>query len=327
MNKPRFLLTCVSLIFPIFVFAQFNEDNAPVSIDEYDASADYVPQRQIRLIALAAPMNGGEWMATKARGLQKDYTAQDILEIIEDLKPDCLERFITAYHDADKLVPVREGCPPMTVLEFLNAAMRAGAPGCDIVPKLNLMWLASERGTRLFWDSAQKLYDMPLERPIRNINLDCWDHYCKDIHTTPEERHAMFRRLREIGYEEIGMNFTGLPSVNDPEIDYADFNISKQNWKVNVQTVKMLRSYPNIKDIYLYIDYPGPTIMFMELDPDERARIFYEEIFPYQRKYNIHYVYAIIQDFWCASEVSTTPDGPYHGKTMYDITKELLNRP
>lgn len=290
-------------------------------------AGEYRPQKQIRLIALAAPLKGGEWMPVKARGLKKDYTAQDVLEIIRDLKPTCLERFITGYHDPGRLVPVREGFPPMTTLEFLNEAILAGDDGCEIVPKLNLQWLGYERGIKLFWESAEKLRTLNLVRPITNINLDCWDHYCNTIHTTPEERHAMFARLRELGYEKIGVNFTGLLGVNDPEIDYADFNINKNEWVVKPEAVARLRSYPNIKDIYLYIDYPGPTKMFMEKSPDEQARIFYDVIYPSQQQYNIHYVYAIIQDFWCAEEIQTSVEGPYQGKTMYDITKELLYKP
>ena len=42
----------------------------------------------------------------------------------------------------DAPVPVRDGCPPMMVGQFLNAAMEAGAPGCIIIPKLNLTWIS-----------------------------------------------------------------------------------------------------------------------------------------------------------------------------------------
>ncbi|MGM9748913.1 MAG: hypothetical protein ACI3ZN_08925, partial [Candidatus Cryptobacteroides sp.] len=223
----------------------------------------FVPEKQIRLIALANPMGGGEWMLTKKRGVVKDYTAQDVIEMIADLKPTCLERFITGYHDADRLVPVRKGCPKMTVLEFLNASMAAGGPDCRIVPKLNLKWLFSEKGKTLFWESAQKLYDMPLDNPIREINLDVWNEYCAN--TTAEERAAMFQRLRDIGYTRIGVNMTGLKNVNDPNIDYADFCISKEEWTVHETAVKKIRSYENVKDIYLYIDYPRPMAYFMDM--------------------------------------------------------------
>lgn len=282
--------------------------------------------RQVRLIALAEPFSSVHWMPAKRRGLSRDYTAQDILEMIAELKPDCLERFITGYQNPEDLVPVRKGCPPMTVLEFLNAAILAGGEGCHIVPKLNLQWLKSERGAAYFWKSAQALYDLPLVRPIRNINLDVWDHYCQEIHTTQEERDEMFRRLREIGYEEIGVNMTGLYRVNHPEIDYADFNINKTTWQVNESAIRTLRSFPNIKRLYMYIDYPGPMDAFRLNTPDRQAEIYTENIFPRQEELGFTFVYAVIQDSWDAHESVTSAEGPYKGKTMFEITKELLDK-
>ena len=282
--------------------------------------------RQVRLIALAEPFSSVHWMPAKRRGLSRDYTAQDILEMIAELKPDCLERFITGYQNPEDLVPVRKGCPPMTVLEFLNAAILAGGEGCHIVPKLNLQWLKSERGAAYFWKSAQALYDLPLVRPIRNINLDVWDHYCQEIHTMQEERDEMFRRLREIGYEEIGVNMTGLYRVNHPEIDYADFNINKTTWQVNESAIRTLRSYPNIKRLYMYIDYPGPMDAFRLNTPDRQAEIYTENIFPRQEELGFTFVYAVIQDSWDAHESVTSAEGPYKGKTMFEITKELLDK-
>ena len=284
-------------------------------------------ERQVRIIALANPLGGGEWMPTKKRGLEKDYTAQDILEMIEELKPTCLERFITGWQDPDRLVPVREGCPPMTTLEFLNAAILAGGEGCEIVPKLNLQWLKNERSAALFWKSAEELYKLPLVHPIRNINLDVWDHYCNEIHTTPEERDGMFRRLREIGYEKIGVNMTGLYRVNHPEIDYADFNIDKTTWEVKESAIETLRKYPNIKELYMYIDYPGCMDAFRKNTPDRQAEIYRDNIFPYQKNLGFTFVYAIIQDSWNAKECVTSKDGPFGGKTIYDVIKDLLFKP
>ena len=281
----------------------------------------YVPERQIRLIALAQPMRGGEWMATKKNGLKKDYNAQDILEMIEDLKPTTLERFFTGCQDMNKQVPVRAGYPPMTIKEFLNKAMELSAPGCEIIPKLNLQWLQND--SDFFWKCAEEIVTYDLIRPIRNINLDCWDVYCKTIHTTEAERDAMFARLREIGYTQIGVNFTGLIR-NHKDIDYCDISINKDDWTVHKDNMDKVHGFENIKKVYLYIDYPGMTEMFMAKDPDEQARIYCEEIYPYQRKYNFNFVYAIIQDFWGAGEIQTSKNGRYGGKTMYDISKELL---
>lgn len=281
-------------------------------------------ERHIRLITLAEPFSNEHWMPCKRRGLTKDYTAQDILKIVAELKPHSLERFITGYQKADEMVPVREGHAPMTVLEFLNAAILAGAEGCHIIPKLNLQWLKSEKGAEYFWKSAQALYDMPLVNPIRNINLDVWDHYCNEIHKTQEQRDEMFQRLRDIGYEKIGINMTGLYNVNHPQIDYADFNIKKGTWEINEQAIKTLRSFPNIKRLFMYIDYPGAMNEFRKNAPDTQADVYCKTILPSQSNMNFTFVYAIIQDTWDANECVTSKDGAYGGKTIYQVIKELL---
>ncbi len=283
-------------------------------------------EKYIRLIALADPFNKDHWMPQRSRGVAKDYTAQDILEMIGELKPDCLERFITGYIDPDELVPVRKGYPKMTVLQFLNAAIEAGAEGCHIIPKLNLRWLSKPTGEAFFWKSAQALYDMPLKTPIRNVNLDVWDIYCTEIHTTEQQRDEMFARLRKIGFTQIGLNMTGNYKTNNAALDYADFNIDKENWIVNEKAIGTLRSYPNIKRLFMYIDYPGAMNAFREHTPDEQARIYTEVIYPGQAAHGYTFVYPIIQDTWDANAVATSKEGPYKGKTMYQITKELLNR-
>ncbi len=286
-------------------------------------SGSLAQDRQIRIIALASPFSKDHWMASKSHGLEKDYTAQDILEMISELKPNCLERFITGYHDPAAPVPVRQGYPPMTVLEFLDAAILAGADDCHIVPKLNLRWLGGSG--KYFWESAQALYDMPLVRPIRNINLDVWDYYCSDIHPDPRQRDEMFARLRSIGYEQIGVNMTG-SKKNNPQIDYADFNIKKDVWQVSREAVDKIRSFANIKRVYLYIDYPGTMDAFRANTPDRQADIYCNTIYPNQAKMGYTFVYPIIQDSWDANASVTDPAGPYKGKTMYEITKELLFR-
>lgn len=281
------------------------------------------PLKIIRMIVLADPYKQTHWMANKAHGLSKDYTAQDIIEMIEEIKPDWLERFVTGQQNPNDLVPVRAGHPPMTVLEFLNACILAGSERCQIVPKLNLEWFFWN-SEKLFWDSAQNLYDLPLVRPIRNINLDVWSTYTD--RTTEEERTAMFKRLREIGYTEIGMNYTGKININHPEIDYGDFTITKDEWKLNEFAVARLKSYPNLKYIHLYIDYPHPMEEFMQLPVDRQADIYCNEIYPKQFTMGYTYVYPIIQDAWDATEHYTLITGPYKGKSMYDITLELLNK-
>ena len=308
------------------------KDTTPTDLPDWmtNPGADangFIPERQVRIIPLAKPMQGGgQWMANRANGLKKDYNAQDILEMVADLKPTTLERYFTGAQDMNKQVPVRAGYPPMTVKEFLNKSLEAAAPGCEIVPKLNLDWLANPKDSVFFWKCAEEIRTYDLIRPITNINLDCWDRYCKQTMTSEDGRNEMFKRLRKLGYTKIGVNMTGYIRNNE-NIDYCDISINKETWRVQKESIEKCHSFPNIKNVYLYIDYPGMTETFMSKDPDEQARIYYEEIYPFQRKYNFNYVYAIIQDFFAPGEIRTSENGPYGGKTLYDISKELLFKP
>lgn len=284
--------------------------------------------RYIRIVAIAKPFSSpdkGEWVLNKARGLDTDYTAQDIIEMVEDLKPHRIERILTGYANEDMQVPVRDGEEPMTLKEFLNAVMAAGAEGCDIAPKLDLSWLGNEKQSQFFWDSAQKLYDMELDCPIRCINLDCWNSLVDEQQTTAEERSAMFKRLRDIGYTEIGVNMTGHGNDNDPEIDYVVFTLKKDTWTINTTALERVKSWPNIKKIFQYIDYPSPfTEFFTTLSPDEQADIYADNVVARQDELGVTYAWPIIQGEWDANAHRTSENGRWKGKTMFEVFKELM---
>ena len=74
----------------------------------------------------------------------EEHTAQDVLAMIRKMKPKVLERYISGPFDPKALVPVAPGEPPMTVVKFLNESMKAGAPGCTIVPRIGLEKLYGE---------------------------------------------------------------------------------------------------------------------------------------------------------------------------------------
>lgn len=286
--------------------------------------------RYIRIVAVEAqPYNGvyssgGRWALTKEKGLSKDYTAQDIIEMVGDLKPHRIERILTGCPDPDKNVPVREGFEPMTVREFLNALSTAG-DGCDFAPKLDLNWLKGEKSARVFWESAQNLYDMQLDVPIRTINLDCWNGYIEDVGATKEERSELFRKLREIGYTEIGVNMTGHVNDNDPEIDYVVFTLKKDTWTVNETALARVKSWPNIKKIFQYIDYPEPfTTFFTTYTPDQQADIYAKNVVSRQDELGITYAWPILQGAWDATAYRTSESGKYKGMTLYEVFKYFM---
>lgn len=286
--------------------------------NDEDVSAYFPDGIYVRIITLALHANGG--YSDTAKWMLNNWTAQDILKMIKELKPDCLERFVTGFQDPNKLVPVAKGEPPMTVLEFLNAAVRAGSEKCIIIPKLNLNW-----GDKYFFAAAENLYNLPLEKPMRNINLDNWDRFCKEH--TEEEVKSRLRRLKEIGYKIIGTNMTGGYHEAFGYMDYMDFNINKIGWVPNEGPLNKLKNDPDLKKYYLYIDYPEPMNTFLSTNtPDQQADIYTYNIEPKQKELDFTFVYAILQDDFDATQLFTSTDGPYGGKSIYAVMKDCIQK-
>jgi hypothetical protein len=274
---------------------------------------------QVRIIPLAAPLKAddgcGQWM-------HPEYTAQDILEMIDGLKPHVLERYFTGKQNMKALVPVREGHPLMTVREFFNASMEAGAPGCIIIPKLNLTWISWGKED-YFWEAAENNYKLPLKRPIRITNLDNWKAFV--------EKHGekkaikVLKRLKKIGYDLIGVNMTGGYRQGYGLLSFADFPINSEEWSIRTSTLDKLKADPNIKQYYLYIDYPGQMDAFMDLSSDEQADVFTKVIDPAVETQGFSFVYPVLFDRWDANKHVTRRDGPYKGATMYEVIQRSIN--
>jgi hypothetical protein len=308
--------------------------------------------RYVRIVTTGSPGPSNDWASTwmlqrsRRPEFVRDYYAEDVLEWIEELKPDCLERFISGYPGPGTKIPKKDG-GYMPVADFLNAAILAGGEGCHICPKLDLQWLRGEPGSnsyRTFWEGAQLLYDMDLVVPIRSVSLDCWNAYREILveqgHTTEGQQAVvmkeMFDRLRAIGFQEIGVNLLGATNWG-PAPDVLDFvnfsigdpeNTGMPNLSNAIRNNKAIKKSPASHDKYLlYIDYPGPVDRFVaNHTPDQMADIYINTIWPEQQKQGFVYVYSLSNDGWDPFAHVTDPNGPYGGKNMYDITKECLLR-
>ncbi|WP_437223317.1 sulfatase-like hydrolase/transferase [Planctomicrobium sp. SH661] len=307
-------------------YAEMGRRFAQAAIDLIGQSAgtktqSAVPEGvNIRIIPLAKPLNDqngfAQWM------YPDQYTAQDILELIAGLKPTVLERFITGKQNYDAPVPVREGSPPMTVGQFLNAATEAGAPDCVIIPKLNLTWITWGREA-YFWEAAQNNFDLPLDRPIRIVNLDNWLDYLNK-HGEDAAR-KLLQRLKDIGYEQIGVNMAGGYREGYGYFSFADFLINSQTWEIRLSTLEKLKNDPHINQYYLYIDYPGQMNNFMQLSVDQQADVITKTIRPAEKEHGFTFVYPILFDAWDATRQKTSSDGPYQGATLYEVIQASTN--
>lgn len=274
---------------------------------------------QVRIIPLASPLKSEDGFA---QWMHPEYTAEDILEKIEVIRPQVLERYFTGKQDLEALVPVREGNPPMSVKEFLDASVSAGAPGCIIIPKLNLTWFSWGK-EKYFWEAAENNYNLSLERPIRIVNLDNWKAFI-DKHGE-EQLKGVLERLKRIGYETIGVNMTGGYRPGFGMVSFADFPIDSENWKIRTSTLDKFKADPDITQYYLYIDYPGQMDKFMELTPDEQADVITKVIEPAAKQHDFTFVYPVLFDRWDASKHVTRSDGPYKGSSILEVIQQSAN--
>ncbi|MCF7847933.1 MAG: sialate O-acetylesterase [Kiritimatiellales bacterium] len=274
---------------------------------------------QIRIIPLASPLKSedrcGQWM-------HPEYTAEDILEMIEGLKPQVLEPYITGAQNPKAKVPVRKGNPKMTVKEFLNASLDAGAPGCIIIPKLNLTWISWGK-EKYFWEAAENNYTLPLKRPIRITNLDNWNGFIEK-HGEKRAREVL-ERLKDIGYEQLGVNMAGGYKEGFGHLSFANFLINKETWELRLSTLEKMKRDPHINQYYLYIDYPGQMDEFMELPVDKQADVFTKVIRQGQKKEKFTFVYPVLFDKWDANKQLTSKTGKYKGASMYEVIQNEIN--
>ncbi len=274
----------------------------------------------VRIIPLAKPLDSkdgfAQWM------FPNQYTAQDILEMIDRLKPQVLERFITGKQNINAMVPVRSGHQPMSVGQFLNASINSGAPGCIIVPKLNLTWISWGRG-KYFWETAENYFNLPLSRPIRIVNLDNWNAFLKKH--GEQKAIELLKRLQKIGYESIGVNMAGGFNQGYGHLSFGDFLIDSQTWKIRLSTLNKLKKDPHLSQYYLYIDYPGQMDEFMKLAVDQQADVFTKVIQPAEKAHGFTFVYPVLFDEWDATKQLTSKSGEYEGASLFEVIQQSVN--
>lgn len=249
------------------------------------------------------------------------YTAQDILALIAGLKPDILERFTDGRLDPNAPVPVAKGHPPMNVAQFLNAAMKAGAPGCVISPRVSL----HEYRAGTIFETAQSLYNFPVNPPMRILSIDNWGDVNKAGFPKDEAR-VMFEKLKAQGWTDIAVNMVG--GVYDPQgfASMVDFGINKdQNFAPNFDALARIKQLDGVKKALLYIDFPQQIKVFMEtFTPDQQADHFVNVIAAQQKPHGYTFVWPIVQGKWDSTQIVTSAGGPYKGATIYEVMKKTI---
>jgi hypothetical protein len=257
-----------------------------------------------------------------------DYTAQDVLKMIEKLQPTELERYISGPFNPDTLVPVDSGEPPMTVAEFLNASMAAGAPGCTISPRVSLevLWNKdcpwSTEFTNCFYAVADNLYNLPIDPPIRTISLDNWGGFSKTY--SDEVIEGILTNLVAMGWERIAANYIGGNRNSYGIVKVGMFGVDHDTYDAKMSAYDAIVANESIEDVLLYIDFRNPAEAFSTNHPDFQAAELYE-IAAAQVSNDYTFVYPVIgADFWDVNNVFTSSNGPYGGMSLFDVMVDAM---
>ena len=246
----------------------------------------------------------------------ENHNAQDILKMIGELKPDVLNRFIDGKQNPDLKVPVADGQPDMSELAFLNAAMKAGAPGCTISPKvhLNKTWSDAYR-----MEAAQSLRDLAVTPKLTMLDLDCWFAHPKDA----EGNRALLQKFRDMGWTRLVTNPGPYKHAYGYESSVMTY-MNEKTWLVPKAKIGELHRR-GIALPLLHIDYPAEITAFRGLKPDRQAEII-NSASAAQRPLGFRFIYPVLYGHYDATRIRTSKDGPYHGATIFEVIRRRIEQ-
>jgi len=295
-----------------------------------DASGSLFPlgHRPIRLRAL---YDNTAWTAP-------DHTAQDFIGWVQDLQPDTLVRFFSGPQNGSLPLGQVSGYPnqneTMTVQEFMQNCLNACAKvnPTTLFPRLNMNDYRSNGMSKLMQD-AQGIWSVlsNLNPPQTLLSLDNWE----DNEYTDGEATNIITALQSVGFQGFACGPNAAQGVPD---GLASFAIFDEGDKQSSHFQATLSQQPSIMIGFQQTDFPSPLNDFAQKSPDVQAEKI-TSFFQSQGQvgsvpfYYLPYVYwsdintPEQADFaYDTTQIFTSPSGPYGGKSLYEITKELMNQ-
>lgn len=249
----------------------------------------------------------------------KNHNGKDVLEMIRKLKPDMLNRFFTPRPSWTAMVPMGPGSPDMPMAEYLTRVMKVCGKNCTMTPKVPLnndrIWT-----DQYLNDSLKTTLAMPVKPPIRVLDLDNWFN-------KPGDYQAELQKFKDMGWEELGFNFTGSGQVDMPTYGLASFGMAAVHpgdWQVQTKQIELMKRQ-GIPNIMSAIDYPRAIAAFSRETPDRQAEII-ETISRQQKAGGFRFIYPVIYGVYDATANVTSMQGPYHGKTVFDVILQCIAR-
>lgn len=264
-------------------------------------------------------MQGDQWTSPQ-------YTANQILSMISQLKPNVLERMTTDSIDANLQVPVCSGCAPMDYLQFLNNA--TAACGCYIIPRLNINTSVWESGA--FLSTAKEILQTPVNPSFTILSVDNWGTFCQENSCTCSLDQQIFQPLYQMGWRGVGvLNAAGPYFGTCGWSTYTAFDANGNTWTVNQNLLSSIQSDKTQQKILLYDpDFPGQAQKWLaQCNPTCDSPISaLQQAISQQSAMGYTYVYPVEQTFWDANQITTSSSGQYNGQTLFQIFENWMNQ-
>ena len=249
----------------------------------------------------------------------KNHNGQDVLDMIQKLKPNMLNRFFTPRPSWTAMVPMGPGKPDIPIAQYLTEVNTVCGKDCVLTPKVPLnrdkIWT-----DKYLDDSLKTTLAMKVTPPIRVLDLDNWFN-------EPGDYQAELQAFKDMGWKELGFNFTGSGEVDMPTYGLGDFGMAAVrpgDWQVATKQIELMRSQ-GVRSIMAAIDYPRAIAAFARETPDRQAEVI-ETLSRQQKGGGYRFIYPIIYGVYDATANVTSKDGPYHGRTVFDVIVECINR-
>jgi hypothetical protein len=270
--------------------------------------------RFLRFRAIDATGNSSSQMVWDSQ-----LNANQILYLINQTRPQVLERMTAGVFNWTANVRVCSGCAPMTYGQFLNASMAVCA--CYIIPRLDISGVSLST----FLSEAQYLLNAPVFPRFQILSIDNWGSYCAtNRNCTCSVDSTIFLPLYAIGWKGIGVLNAATPYWGTcGYATYVDFDASTNTWSVNQPLYYSIRADPSVQKILYYDpDFPGQAqTLLSTCNPScNQIASVIQQAAAEQSTYGITYVYPILQNFW--DSTSTVTSG---GKTIYSLEQTLMN--
>jgi len=274
------------------------------------------------------------------------YTANDVMHWLADLQPTTLNRITSNNQVGSGMVPTSPGHRSLTVQQFLQGILDNSSV-TSMFPRLSLKdYLSSSMGSSsscnqsgsvaLFSSEATALFNLygslsPKQTLISLDNSDkVWGCFGNNAPTIAQQITA---NLTRIGFTGIDWGACMEDNIPPPELNntatFAMTCAPPPSFSISRSNINQIKGYgSSIREIEGQIDFPNEMSGLIALPVDQEAKIL-TNLAGNQSLLGYHFMYPIIQTgsgvTWDSTQRFTSPGGPWHGQSLYQVTKGLLN--